>query len=330
MSQENTARAFWVHEPGQGVIRTHTLPDPTEGEVVVRARYSGISRGTESLVFRGDVPEALGQTMRCPFQEGDFPGPVKYGYASVGVVEAGVGLEAEGLVGSDVFCLHPHQDRYVVPAGAVVPLPGDVPPGRAVLAANVETALNGVWDGAPGAGDRVAVVGAGVVGLVTAGLVASMPGTDVLVVDPDLRREEPARALGCDYAPTPPTDYDADLVFHASGQAEGARSALALAGVEATIIELSWFGNADVGLPLGGAFHPRRLTIRGSQVGRIPPGRAPRWDHARRMRKALELLADPVFDTLVSGESGFDEMPAVMARIAGDGSGVLCHRVRYG
>jgi threonine dehydrogenase-like Zn-dependent dehydrogenase len=312
------------------VLRTHELAELAPGEVLVRARYSGISRGTESLVFRGDIPVELEQTMRCPFQEGDFPGPVKYGYSSVGVVEAGIGEEAEGLVGTAVFCLHPHQDRYIVPARAVVPLPRDVPPERAVLAANMETALTGVWDGAPGAGDRVAVVGAGVVGLATASLVAHIPGTEVLVVDPNPMREAPARKLGCGFTPTPPSDFDADLVFHASGHAEGARSALTLAGIEATVIELSWFGNADIALPLGGAFHPRRLTIRSSQVGRIPPGRMPRWDHARRMGKALELLADPVFEVLVTGESGFDEMPEVMARITDDGSDVLCHRVRYG
>lgn len=325
MPEDLVARQFWVEEPGRGGIRTATIPGPEPGEVQVRALYSGISRGTESLVFRGRVPESQRNAMRAPHQEGDFPGPVKYGYLSVGEVVDGV----PALRGRTVFCLHPHQDVYVVEAGDVTPLPEDVPAERAVLAGNLETALNGVWDGGPGPGDRITVFGAGVVGLLVAWLCAPIPGTRVRIVDPNPRRREPAERLGAEYASDPPEDGDSDLVFHASGNPEGLADALAAAGAEARVVELSWFGDASVELPLGEEFHSRRLTLRSSQVGALAPSRRPRWTRKRRMKLALALLRDERLDTLISGESPFEELPAVLARLSDRGSDVLCHRIRY-
>jgi threonine dehydrogenase-like Zn-dependent dehydrogenase len=170
MPAEITARAFWTVAPGQGEIRTETLAPPGPGQVLVRALTSGISRGTEAMVFQGRIPASQHQVMRCPFQAGELPFPVKYGYASVGLVEAG---PAE-LVGKRVFALHPHQDRYVLPAESVLPVPDAVPTSRAVLAANMETALNGLWDAAPRLGDRISVIGAGVVGCLAAALAARL------------------------------------------------------------------------------------------------------------------------------------------------------------
>lgn len=304
---------------------TATLAPRQEGEVLVRARYSGISRGTEALVFRGEVPASQHEAMRAPFQEGRFPAPVKYGYASVGEVLEG----PRGLAGRTIFCLYPHQDVYCVPASAVVPLPDGLPAARAVLAANMETALNGVWDARPGPGDRIVVIGAGVVGMLVAWLCSRIPTTDVRVVDVDRRRAEPAAALGLAFTTEDPAGADADLVIHASGQEAGLRTALAAAGMEATILELSWYGDRAVSLPLGEAFHSRRLTLRSSQVGRIPPDRAPRWDHRRRMEKALELLLDPRLDVLVDGESAFEDLPRTMAALSREGASALCHRIRY-
>src|SRR4051794_1964035 len=193
---ELDARAFWIRSPGEGEIRPVELPEPGPGEVVVRTVFSGVSRGTETLVFRGGVPENQHAVMRAPFQDGAFPGPVKYGYLNVGVVEFG----PSELAGRHVFCLYPHQTRYVVPAGAVVPVPDDVPPGRAVLAGTVETAVNALWDAAPLVGDRIAVVGAGMVGCSVAGVLAGLPGCDVQLVDVDPARAETARALGVRFA----------------------------------------------------------------------------------------------------------------------------------
>ncbi|MFI9824342.1 zinc-binding alcohol dehydrogenase [Streptomyces sp. NPDC052013] len=319
-----TARAFWLNEPGRGEIRDVTLPDPGEGEVLVRSLYSGVSRGTETLVFRGGVPESQHAAMRAPFQEGDFPAPVKYGYLNVGVVEEG----PEALVGRTVFCLYPHQTRYVVPASAVTPVPGSVPAGRAVLAGTVETAVNALWDAAPLIGDRIAVVGGGMVGCSVAALLARFPGVRLQLVDADPARAKTAEALGAGFALPEDAAGDCDLVVHASATEQGLSRALELLAAEGTVIELSWYGDRKVSLPLGEAFHSRRLAIRSSQVGTVSPAR-PNRSYADRLALALVLLADPALDALVTGESPFEELPDVMPRLASGEIPALCHRVTY-
>jgi threonine dehydrogenase-like Zn-dependent dehydrogenase len=295
------------------------------GELLVRARASAISRGTETLVFRGEVPQSEWRRMRCPFQEGEFPAPVKYGYAVAGIVEDGP-LEH---CGRRVFCLHPHQDRFIVPENAVVAIPDDVPERRATLAANMETAVNGLWDGMPGPGDRIAVVGAGVVGGLVAALAARLPGAEVELIDIDPSRAALATAFGCRFAAPQQACGEADLVVHASGAPDGLATALAVAGFEATVVEMSWYGTRVVPLALGGAFHSRRLSLRSSQVGAVPSGRRERWSHRRRLTLALSLLRDPLFDLLLSGESDVAELPDLMPRLALSSKGVLCHTVRY-
>lgn len=325
LSGAPSARAFWIVAPGRGEIRETVLPPPETGTVRVAALLSGISRGTESLVFLGKVPESQYQAMRCPFQDGAFPFPVKYGYASVGRVEAG----PETLLGRRVFCLHPHQDRYDVPDDAVLPIPDAVPDARAALAANMETAVNALWDAAPRIGDRIAVVGAGVVGSLAAALAARLPGTRVTLVDTNPRRRALADAFGCAFAAPDNAPRDADLVIHASGSGAGLATALGLAGFEATVLELSWYGAAPVAAPLGEAFHSRRLTLRASQVGNVAPARRARWSRRQRLALALELLADPVYDHLLTGESDFADLPAALARLATAPGETLCHVVRY-
>lgn len=325
----DTTLAFWTTGPGRGELRPAPLRPPAAGEVLVRSLYSAVSRGTESLVFRGEVPESEYQRMRAPFQDGDFPGPVKYGYISVGVVEDGSGPEAAALRGRAVFCLHPHQQRYVVPAGAVIPLPPDLPPARAVLAANMETAINACWDGAPRMGDRIAVVGAGVVGTLVAWLCARVPGAEVELIDIDPGRAQLAATLGLTHRLPAAARGECDLVFHASGHPGALATALALAGQEASVIEMSWYGRNAVAVPLGGAFHARRLNIKSSQVGHLPPERSPRWSYRRRMELALSLLLECRLDALISGETGFHDLPALMRRLAYTPAGALCERIRY-
>jgi len=321
----DTARAFWVAEPGRGDLRDEPLPVAGPGDIVVRAAFSGVSRGTEALVFGGHVPPGEWDRMRAPFQVGNFPAPVKYGYCSVGRVEQG----PDDLQGRYVFVLYPHQTKYVVPASAGHPLPDGVPPERAVLAANLETAINGVWDARPHVGDRVSVIGAGTVGCLVAWLVSRVPGCAVELVDINPRRAAVARALGVPFAAPASAARDADLVIHASGAPSGLDLALEVAGLEATIVEMSWFGDRAATLPLGGAFHARRLTITSSQVGRVAPAQRARWDTRRRMRLALSMLRDPVLDALITGESPFDALPAVMADLAAAPGDTLCHRIRY-
>jgi NADPH:quinone reductase-like Zn-dependent oxidoreductase len=321
----HTARAFWTTEPGTGSIRTETLPPAQAGDILVQTLYSGISRGTETLVFAGRVPPSQYQAMRAPFQSGEFPGPVKYGYISVGRVAEG----PDERIGELVFCLYPHQDRYRVPGSAAIPLPSTLPAERAVLAANMETAVNALWDAGPLAGDRIAIIGGGVLGMLTAWLCRQVPGTQVTLVDPNSARRPVAAALGLEFRGEARDLSDCDLVVHASGQPAGLVEALRVAGPEATILELSWYGDRLAPLPLGEDFHARRLVLRSSQVGQIPAHRRARWDYRRRMELALRLLCDDVLDALITGESPFDELPDVLAALTRAPGDTLCHRIRY-
>ncbi|MGH1342407.1 MAG: zinc-dependent alcohol dehydrogenase [Nannocystales bacterium] len=321
------AQAFWVVQPGVGELRSLDVPAPERDQVRIRTLFSGVSRGTESLVFHGRVPRAEHERMRGPHQEGSLALPVKYGYCLIGEVTEGEGA------GRRVFCLHPHQSWACVESSMVTELPGTLPPGRAVLTANMETALNATWDGGVSPGDRVVVVGGGVVGCLVAYLCGRIPGTNVQLVDVDERREAVASALGVDFAVPPGTWSEADVVFHASATSAGLQTAVDASGLEARIVEVSWYGDKPVSLELGAQFHPGRLQIVSSQVGRIPASRAARWSYGRRLRVALELLCDDVLDVLISGESPFETMPAVMSRILAPASErsepVLCHRICY-
>ncbi|HJQ43603.1 MAG TPA: zinc-binding alcohol dehydrogenase [Jatrophihabitantaceae bacterium] len=319
------ASAFWVSAPGVGEIRRVRIPAPGDADVLVQTSFTGVSRGTESLVFRGAVPVSQYEAMRAPFQDGDFPGPVKYGYLNVGVVRGG----PAALRGRTVFCLYPHQTAYVVPASAVHVLPDDLPPQRAVLAGAVETAINALWDAPPLIGDRVAVVGAGMIGCCTAALLARFPGVDVTLVDVDATRAGTADALGADFATPDDVAAPFDLVVHASASAAGLQRSLDLLRAEGTVVELSWYGDATVALSLGAAFHSRRLTIRGSQVGTIAPARRSSRTSADRLALALDQLRDPAFDVLLTGSSPFGELPSVMAKLSDGSLPALCHTISY-
>lgn len=319
------ARALWFPRAGTAELRSETLPRTGPDEVRVRAAWSALSRGTEGLVFRGAVPERERERMRVPFQGGDFAFPLKYGYAVVGTVVDG----APELRGRAVFVLHPHQSEFVVPAASVVPIPAGVPARRAVLAANTETALNALWDGGALPGSRIAVVGGGVVGALVAWLAGGLPGAEVTLVDVRPERETLARALGVGFALPDDAPPGCDLVFHASATADGLATALAAAGDESAVVELSWYGDRSVAAGLGGAFHGGRLRLVGSQVGRVAPAMRARWSLRRRIEKALSLLADPRLDALLEPDLPFDRLPAELPRVLGPGGGALCQVVSY-
>lgn len=319
------ATAFWVDGPSQGSLREVALSEPRSGDAVVRTLVTGISRGTESIVFRGEVPATERDRMRAPFQAGDLPGPVVYGYLNVGVVESG----PAGLAGRTVFTLFPHQSRFVVPASEVSVVPDAVPPRRAVLAGAVETAVNILWDAAPLVGDRVSVVGAGMIGCAVARLAAGIPGADVVLVDVDPAKAEVAEGLGVAFALPDGAPSDRDLVIHTSGSGEGLQLAIDSAATEGEVIEASWFGDRPVSLHLGGAFHSRRITLRSSQVGMVSPRRRGSRTTRDRLAFALELLRDPDFDLLLTGESSWRELPAVMAAIADGSAPGLCHTIDW-
>ncbi|WP_103336788.1 zinc-dependent alcohol dehydrogenase [Amycolatopsis sp. CA-126428] len=315
-------QAFWVQSPGSGQLREERLPTPGPDDVLVRTLCSGVSRGTETLVFRGGVPTSQHDVMRAPFQEGEFPGPVKYGYLNVGVVEQG----PAHLAGKTVFCLYPHQTAYVVPANAVTPVPDAVPPGRAILAGTVETAVNAVWDARPRLGDRIAVIGAGMVGCSVAKLLTGFPAVRVQLIDVDPAKAEIAAALGVDFSTPDEALGDCDLVVHASASEAGLTKALELLAPEGEVVELSWYGDRRVSVPLGENFHSRRLVIRSSQVGTVA---RPDRSYAQRLGVALDLLADPAFEALVSGECMFNDLPSVLPRLVANELSALCLRVMY-
>ena len=319
------ASALWYCGPGRVEIRREHIAAPKQDEIRVRALYSAISRGTEALVFDGHIPESEFERMRAPFMAGDFPFPVKYGYATVGRVESG----EERLRGKTVFALHPHQTAFNITASAIVELPETLPPQRAVLTANMETALNAVWDAAPGPSDRIAVVGAGVVGALVAYLCGRLPGADVTLVDINPRRAELAKALGVGFARPADAKVDCDLVVHASGAPDGLYTAIGLAGEEATVLEMSWYGDKAVTAMLGGPFHSRRLRLISSQVGKIAPSHRPRWTHGRRLAAALALLGDPRLDALLAPMIPFQDLTKRLPAILDTKSGILCQPIAY-
>jgi threonine dehydrogenase-like Zn-dependent dehydrogenase len=319
------AQALWYTAPGLAEIREEKLKPPAQGEVRVRATHGAISRGTESLILAGKVPSGEYERMRAPFMGGNFPFPVKYGYSTVGRIEAG---PAE-LQGKDVFTLHPHQTLFNIPASAPAVLPGDVPPARAVLAANMETALNAIWDTSPSPGHRIAVVGAGVVGALVAYLCVRLAGAEATLIDINPLRADLARKLGVNFAKPEAAPADCDLVVHASATAAGLSTALSLARDEATVLELSWYGDAQVPVPLGGAFHSRRLKLISSQVGQIAPSHRTRYTHAQRLAEALALLSDARLDALLAPPIAFGDLPMRLPDVLKPGNGVLCQLVNY-
>jgi threonine dehydrogenase-like Zn-dependent dehydrogenase len=322
------ARAFWTVAPGAGEIRDHNLGSPGPDQALVVTRASGISRGTERLVFAGRVPESQWPVMRAPLQQGDFPFPVSYGYAAVGVVQAG----PPALEGRRVFCLHPHHDAFLAPAAMCIPVPDDVPDHRAVLAANMETAVNILWDARPLVGERVLVVGAGVVGLLAAYLLARMPGLDLVVCDLDASRAALVERLGARFAAPEEAPGERDLVIHASASEAGLRLALDRCGFEGRVVEASWFGDRAPSLPLGEGFHAKRLSLVSTQVGSVSPAMRGRRTHGQRLALALSLLADPALDALVWPELPFAELPSRMDALLNPPAGAsqpLCPVITY-
>lgn len=324
-SKLNQSQSLWYVAPEQAEIRSENLLPLPIGNVRVRALYGALSRGTESLVYRGLVPESEYSRMAAPSMGGTLPFPVQYGYANVGQIEDG----PVDWIGLRVFALKPHQTRYQASMDDVVVLPDGVTAERAVLAANMETALNAMWDAAPGPGDRIAVVGGGVVGCLVAYLCGHLPGASVTLVDINPARAAIANQLGVAFALPESAPSNCDTVFHCSASATGLATAIAAAGDEASVLELSWYGSGLVQAPLGGAFHSRQIRLQSSQVGHIATSHRPRWTHRRRLGAAVQLLRDARLDCLLSPAIEFAQLPDCLPHLLGPRSDVLCCLIRY-
>lgn len=320
------ARALWYVAPGLVELREEAIAPPGPNEVLVATSFSGVSRGTERLVMAGKVGQTEWERMRAPMQAGAFPYPVKYGYCATGIVEAG----EKSLIGKSVFVLHPHQDRFVAPASMVTPLADGSSLRRATLAANMETALNGLWDSGAGPADRIVVVGGGIVGLLVGYLAARLPGAQVTLVDIEGDRASLAASLGMSFANPASCPIDADVVFHTSASSTGLATAIFAAGFEATIVELSWYGDGTIAAPLGGAFHSRRLKLISSQVGHVSAGHRSRWDYRRRLEAALSLLQDAQLDALITQDIAFEDAPTKLPGLLAPGASGLAPVIRYG
>ncbi|MEM9277847.1 MAG: zinc-binding alcohol dehydrogenase [Pseudomonadota bacterium] len=319
--------------PYKAAIETVQIPEIKAENVLLKTLFSGISRGTESLVYAGKVPESEWKRMRCPFMSGSFAFPVTYGYACVCEV-IGLGEKTSGLKPGDrVFVLHPHQDIFSVPESSCNLLPPSIPTSRAVLSANMETALNAVWDAEISGNPFCAIIGAGVVGLITAHAVRKVAGLDPVIFDLKPEKERHATEMGFRFINSSGIDkteiQDFELIFHTSASAGGLQSAIDMAAFEAKIIEMSWYGENPVSLNLGGAFHSKRLKILSSQVGTIASAKRNKLDYAGRMQQAITLLDDPRLDTLLGSAIDFHDLPNHLHDIFSPQSDVLCQVIEY-
>ena len=324
----STARAIWFESPGIAAVREEELREPGAGEVRVQAICSGLSAGTERLVLSGTVPAEARAIMALPQMRGGFDLPISYGYALVGRIDAvGPGAPAHRL-GERVLLLHPHHDRVIAPIEAIRPLPEGPPSERLVLLPSLETAINVIWDAGVALGDRVLVTGLGVVGLLIVHLAARAGADEIVAVDPDPDRRamalepselEHAARLGATATlaePDPAVVAECDVSIEASGSTRALAAIVEHAGLEASVIVASWYGSTIAALPLGGCFHPHRVTLRSSQVGRIDPRRSARWSYARRWALAGELACDADLDRLIAPSVPLSQAPAVYAELA--------------
>lgn len=319
------SQSLWYVAPERVEIRSETLGPLPKNSVQVRTLFSALSRGTESLVFKGLIPESEYIRMGAPFMGGKLPFPVKYGYSNVGRIELG----PPELIGRLVFSLMPHQSIFQTDTANILLIPEEIPGQRAVLAANMETALNAVWDASPGPGDRIVIIGAGVLGCLIASLCGHLPGAEVTLVDINPGREDIAKKLGVQFSSPELVPTDCDLVIHCSASAAGLTTAIASAGEEATILELSWYGSNTVDLSLGGAFHSHQLKLQSSQVGHVSLSRRPRWSQRRRLAAALGMLSDSRLDNLLTKPLSFEALPSELPKIFGAQSSALCCLIQY-
>ncbi len=322
---DRRASAFWTLGDRRGSLHEERLPKVPQGMCLIRTLYSAISPGTERLVFDGRVPQRLKEDMRVPYMDGGFPFPVKYGYSLVGRVVAG----SHPWLNKTVHVMHPHQDLCLVRKDDLFEVPDGLPPARATLASNLETAVNALWDAHVQIGDASLVVGFGVIGSLVARLLAMMPEGHVEVYDTDAHKRALAHQLGFRLFDPARSARKFDLAFHTTGTAEGLQGALDHVGFEGRVVELSWYGTQPVNVHLGGSFHTERKTIISSQVSNVAAPQRSRWDCRRRKEFVFQLLSNPVFDHHVSHTVSFAELPEFFPRLAESPASYLSVLVTY-
>ena len=326
------ARRLVYPGPFRAQIVPVQLASLKKGHVLVKAVFGGISRGTESLVFQGKVPQSEWANMRCLHQDGEFEFPVSYGYSLVGSVVETANASGRLRVGDRVFVMHPHQNEIVVEEHYCNVLPAGLPDERAVLSANAETALNAIWDAGLTRGDTVAVFGAGVLGLLIAVIAAKRIDSQIVVIDRLDDRRETVERLGLRFlGPSDEIEYreNFDCIFNTTASGEALQNAINLANFEGRIMEVSWYGNKPVELCLGGRFHSQRLSIISTQVGSVSKQMRPDVSPADRMQLAMAELLDARFDYLLEPPIAFKKLPEAIAGILGENKNALCQLISY-
>jgi len=316
-------QALWHINPvSSDILRSE--PEIQKNQCLLQSKYSLISVGTERTVSMGKVPVDLHDSMAVPYMKGAFSFPVKYGYSLVGKVLKG----PSEWMGRNVHLMHPHQDYCYSNLSDLFILPPTIPLKRATLISNMETAVNAIWDSQVSIGDRVVVVGFGLIGSLVALIVRQIPGVEVQVVEIDKSRQQVARSLGFGVSDSCKKNHF-DMAFHASGSATGLQNAIDAVGLEGPIIELSWYGNRKVDISLGTTFHSLRKQLISSQVSFIPSTKQSGWDFKRRKKTVLNLLHNPVFDHLLDTEVPFKESPSVFEKIRNNDWEPLTCVVKY-
>lgn len=311
------ARAIWYTGDGSGVaLRDANMGT---GELLLKTVASGLSRGTERTVAQGMVPRSEWDRMALPTQEGSFALPIKYGYACVARIVQG----PPDILNRLVFTMHPHQNLFRAHRDAVHVLPVDLPIRRATLAANMETALNAIWDAQVPNGAPVAVIGGGLIGCLVAYLANRIGKSDVTLIDKIGERAKTASELRVSFATATNRLSPCHTVFHTSGSEQGLKDAIHALDFEGQVVEMSWYGDREISVPLGGTFHAQRLSIRCSQVGHVAPSRRASTTYADRMRTAIGLLDDPALDVLLTHDIAFENAERDLPlRLAADADGI--------
>lgn len=340
---ETRASQLWFTAPFSVEVREVTLPAPAADEVVVRTRYSAVSAGTELLLYRGQMPGSMSLDATLSSLQQSSGYPLQYGYACVGEVQQ-TGRDVDpDWQGRQVFSFQPHASHFLATTDQLIAVPDDLSAQAAVFLPNMETAVNLVQDGQPLIGERVVVLGQGIVGLLLSGLLARFPLADLAAVEGQPDRQDLARTFGVKdvYSPDEatravasssdgyPAMADADLIYEVSGQPEALNLAIALSGFASRIVIGSWYGSKRVPIDLGGKAHRNRLQLITSQVSTLAPGLSGRWDKQRRYHLAWDMIRATDTAQLITHNLPLEEAEWLYKQLHEEASGIMQSLFHY-
>lgn len=321
-----SAESFWIRKKNNSFIKKHSISIPQNNEVLVKTIYSGISYGTEKIVYSGNVPKSQRSLMRCPYQEGEFGSNVKYGYMNVGKVMNG----PSKLVNRYVYTLYPHQTQYVLPLEELTFIPKLIPIKRCLLTANMETAINAMWDTLPTCGDKILIIGAGIVGFLMAYILMTIIGIEILLIDTDKEKSKIAKIFGIKFSCSIPKSYNANIIYECSGNPSVIDILSSHVNDETVICIMSWYGNSVSNINFGNEFFSKRTKILFSQVAKVSHNRDKYWNNKKRKDLAISLLNDDKLDNLIEKDMiSFHDLPEFFSNTARHNK-FFCKVIDYG